>query len=56
VVDDFVVMDSSDYKGRRVVLASLFYAFLLCFLGVPPLCFSGILFGLSDEAQEFNVS
>jgi hypothetical protein len=48
VVDDLVVMNSGDDKCRRVVFASIFYALLLRFLGVPSLGFGSRLFGLSD--------
>lgn len=56
VVDDFVVVDTSDHECGWVVLASLLYALLLGFLGVPPAVFGGILLALSNESQELDVS
>jgi hypothetical protein len=50
VVDDFVVVDASDYEGGRVVFACFFYALFLGLFGIPSLGFGGGLFGLGDEA------
>lgn len=56
VVDDFVVVDAGDEEDGAVVLARLFYALCLCFVGVPAALLGVFLFGLCDEAEELDVT
>lgn len=56
MVDDFVVVDAGDEEDGAVVLAGLFYARCLCFVGVPAALLGAFLFGLCDEAEELDVA
>jgi hypothetical protein len=50
VVDDFVVVDARNQEDRTIVFASLFYALLLGFFGVPAPLLGVGFFRLGDEA------